>query len=263
MRRMIPSVLFIGLVLVIVWLLVFVTEIAYPQNRRTGFGKATASTKSGFLSRFIDVAVSEDTTWWETSADFVPLPWRNDTLYHSAYNACIGSNDTIYKSVVVNTNYNLDPAIWRTSDIHFWSIEGPPDYQGNWDNGTEYTVGQKVMYGNQLWEALQFQYGVTPIEGADWTLFGDAYNYEVNYTVNQYVYDGEQASPAKCLLDHGYEHARGAHSVGEQLGPVWQVFTTFQIWNSGTTYALNAKVLNTAKSQVYRSLYSGNKNHAP
>ena len=210
------------------------------------------------------VEASSAVTWWETSADFVPLVWRADTVYNATNNACIGSNDTIYKSIVSDFfNYDFDPTVWRTSDVDFWLGGDPPDYQGEWDSGIDYVSGQKVMYSDKLWTAIQNSTGSTPTEGAAWTLLGDTYDPYNDYSVDQWVWDGENGAPAKCLVAHGLTHGRGIHSPGESPAPVWQVYTTFQIWRSDVTYALNAKVLNTQKTQVYKSLQNSNTNHNP
>lgn len=44
------------------------------------------------------------------------------------------------------------------------------DYQGAWDNSEDYIARDFVEYGGSLWKALVDNTGVTPVEGATWTL---------------------------------------------------------------------------------------------
>ena len=44
------------------------------------------------------------------------------------------------------------------------------DYRGAWSGGTAYVQSDYVQYGGSLWLSKRANTGVTPIEGADWTL---------------------------------------------------------------------------------------------
>lgn len=45
------------------------------------------------------------------------------------------------------------------------------DYQGAWDSGTDYIASDLTESGGSIWYALRANTNVTPVEGADWTLF--------------------------------------------------------------------------------------------
>ncbi len=69
----------------------------------------------------------------------------------------------------------------------------PPE----WENEAAYNIGEQVLYGSSIWEAIAYSIGVEPVEGIDWTLVevskwvllrdGTEYSYPVNssYPDNQ------------------------------------------------------------------------------
>lgn len=44
------------------------------------------------------------------------------------------------------------------------------DFRGNWNGGTQYEKDDAVLHNRDLWRSLRTNTGVTPTEGADWTL---------------------------------------------------------------------------------------------
>ena len=45
---------------------------------------------------------------------------------------------------------------------------GLSNYQGAYDAGTTYAIGDSVSYGGEYWVALTENTGVTPVSGANW-----------------------------------------------------------------------------------------------
>ena len=50
---------------------------------------------------------------------------------------------------------------------------GAANYQGNYNAGTTYQIGQSVSSGGRQWVAKTINTGVTPVEGANWLLIND------------------------------------------------------------------------------------------
>ncbi len=49
-------------------------------------------------------------------------------------------------------------------------VSGYDALPDDWVITTAYTLGQQVVYGNDIWQAAQNNTGVIPVAGADWTL---------------------------------------------------------------------------------------------
>jgi len=49
-------------------------------------------------------------------------------------------------------------------------VSGLDALPAEWSSTANYTLGQQVVYGNDIWEALQNNTDIVPIEGDDWTL---------------------------------------------------------------------------------------------
>lgn len=50
---------------------------------------------------------------------------------------------------------------------------GAANYQGNYNAGTTYQIGQSVSSGGRQWVAKTINTGITPVEGANWLLIND------------------------------------------------------------------------------------------
>ena len=50
---------------------------------------------------------------------------------------------------------------------------GAANYQGNYNAGTTYQIGQSVSSGGRQWVAKTVNTGITPVEGANWLLIND------------------------------------------------------------------------------------------
>ena len=59
-----------------------------------------------------------------------------------------------------------DAAIAEAAKI---AAVGAANYKGDYAAGTTYQVGQSVSSGGKIWIAKTVNFGVTPVEGANWT----------------------------------------------------------------------------------------------
>jgi len=60
------------------------------------------------------------------------------------------------------------------------SAIGAANYQGDYDAGTEYTVGLSVSFGGTVFSAKKTNLGIEPVDGADWLELGSG---DVNSTL--------------------------------------------------------------------------------
>lgn len=99
---------------------------------------------------------------------------------------------------------------------------GAANYQGNYNAGTTYQIGQSVSSGGRQWVAKTVNTGITPVEGANWLLIndGDVLG-PVSATNNALVlYDGTSGKIIKSGLNNGTA-GQALLSGGSGNAPVW------------------------------------------
>lgn len=99
---------------------------------------------------------------------------------------------------------------------------GAANYQGAYNAGTTYQIGQSVSSGGRQWVAKTVNTGITPVEGANWLLIndGDVLG-PVSATNNALaLYDGTTGKIIKSGLNNGTA-GQALLSGGAGNAPVW------------------------------------------
>lgn len=96
-----------------------------------------------------------------------PVPTRTDpnnfATRADAFLSALPLFGTELNATVASVNQDATLAV--NSSV---SATSAANYQGNYDAGTTYTVGQSVSHNDKIFQAKKTNLGITPVGGADW-----------------------------------------------------------------------------------------------
>ena len=178
------------------------------------------------------LGLENDQSKWELVLDNFEYKtaWAAATRY--VKNDLVKYGETIWKCLVGHTSASL----FRTDEASsYWSIWLPGfGYELLWDNGTEYQVGDIVLYGGYVYTCLQNNVASQPsVNGkvqntGNWELTKEGYKHQGLYAPGSQYYTGD------VVRFGGYLHICITNSIGEypDTSNKWQILVPGHRWKS-------------------------------
>ena len=172
-----------------------------------------------------------DSPKWEIVIDAIEYKgvWTTGTRYKK--NDLVKYGETIWKCTVHHTA----SALFRTDESGYWSIWLPGfGYELVWNSGTEYQVGDIVLYGGYTYTCLQNNLNSVPsVNGilqdtGNWELLKQGYKHRGEYDHSTQYYTGD------VIRNGGYLYICITDSNAEypDTSSKWQILVVGHKWKS-------------------------------
>lgn len=162
--------------------------------------------------------------------------WDESTNYEFNDVVRYGGNVYVYTYALKTSGHApIDGAYWALM------VEGFK-FQGAYDSGASYKVGDGIAYGGRVYVALVDNTNVAPPEPSTWSQFADGVQYEGSYDSvkayqkNDIVKYGASAFIAKT------DTINNIPTNGTYWDKLVDGIAASGVWNSGNTYGLNSIV---------------------
>ena len=173
-----------------------------------------------------------DQSKWEVVLDNFEYKtqWASATRY--VKNDLVKYGETLFKCLVGHTSSST----FRTDEASsYWSVWLPGfGYELLWNNGTEYQIGDIVLYGGYIYTCLQNNIASQPsVNGklqntGNWELTKEGYKHQGIYANGTQYYTGD------VVRFGGYLHICITNSIGEypDTSAKWQILVPGHRWKS-------------------------------
>jgi len=176
--------------------------------------------------------LEQDQSKWEIVIDGIEYKgeWATATRYKK--NDIVKYGETLQKCLVGHTS----DALFRTDEASsYWSVWLPGfGYELVWNSGTEYQVGDLVLYGGYVYTALQNNISSQPsINGklqdtGNWELTKEGYKHRGEFILATQYYTGD------VIRNGGYLYICVTNSINEypDTSSKWQILVEGHRWKS-------------------------------